>query len=319
MAEGYEVPETPARAMSDPVALARLFCERVPHSRDLGIEILSLDGPQTRMRLAPLWYLMDADASAICSSVLFSLADAAAGLAVFGATRTLTPIATLDLRMNYLRPAPADRGLVADAHCLAVTGDVAFVHCQGHVEGSTELLATGDATFMCGTRGRRFDDVASARPSSVLPPQATISRPNPNSRGDGYAQHLGIELLDAGGGLRFRLPFRHALVGNAQIPALHGGVLGGLIEEAAQVAVQSDRGGKTTARILNTDIDYHRSAQTLDTHASVEVVRRTRRTALAQVVCWQAEHRKPVATGRVQMLLLASADEADSPAAEAAS
>ena len=88
---------------NDPVAVARRFGEQVPHSRDVGMRVVAVEADQVRMRLAPQpWLLADDDAEEICTSVLYSLADSAAGLAVFAAAGELTPIATLDLRMDYL-------------------------------------------------------------------------------------------------------------------------------------------------------------------------------------------------------------------------
>lgn len=142
---------------NDPVAVARRFGEQVPHSRDVGMRVVAVEADQVRMRLAPQpWLLADDDAEEICTSVLYSLADSAAGLAVFAAAGELTPIATLDLRMDYLRPAASDRALLALAHCLHLTDDVAFVHCDVLSEGQEQPLATGKATFMRNTRGKRF-------------------------------------------------------------------------------------------------------------------------------------------------------------------
>lgn len=308
--------DTHLNSLGDPVALARFFCERVPHSRDLGMAILPTEGPQARMRLAPQAHLLDDTGVSICSSALYSLADSAAGLAVFAATRTLTPIATLDLRMNYLRPAPSHHALVAEARCEAVTDDVAFVRCLVHAEGRAEPVASGDATFMRGTRGRRFDAEPPREPRPAGLPLEVSSAPPPNEPTLFYTRHLGINVLTGSESLCLHLPFREALIGNVQIPALHGGVLGGLIEEAARVAVGTGQGGSRALRILNCDVDYLRPAQTVDTYATAEIVRRTRRTVLAMVVCWQSEDRVPVATGRVQILLDAAAASAAPSASE---
>lgn len=144
----------------DPVAMARQFGEQVPHSRDLGVQVVAVEDDQVRMRLAPRpWLLADDDAGEICSSVLYSLADSAAGLAVLAAARNLTPVATLDLRMDYLRPAAGDRALLAVAHCHHLTDDVAFIHCEILSEGQEQPVATGTATFIRNTRGNRFQTV----------------------------------------------------------------------------------------------------------------------------------------------------------------
>ena len=139
------------------MAMARQFGEQVPHSRDLGVQVVAVEDDQVRMRLVPQpWLLSDDDAEEICSSVVYSLADSAAGLAVFAAARELTPFATLDLRMDYLRPALSDRALLAVAHCRHLTDDVAFIHCEILSEGQMLPVATGTATFIRNTQGKRF-------------------------------------------------------------------------------------------------------------------------------------------------------------------
>ncbi|MEN8821358.1 MAG: PaaI family thioesterase [Abyssibacter sp.] len=146
----------------DPVAVARQFGEQVPHSRDLGMQVLTMEADQVRMRLVPGPDLHADDAAdELCSSVLFSLVDSACGLAVFAAIQELTPIATLDLRMDYLRPAGRERALMASARCHHWSDDVAFVRCQVFSEGLDGPVAIGNATFMRATQGRHFESKAS--------------------------------------------------------------------------------------------------------------------------------------------------------------
>lgn len=141
----------------DPVAVARQFGERVPHSSDLGMQVLAMEADQVRMRLVPGPALRADDAAEeLCTSVLYSLADSACGLTVFAALQELKPIATLDLRMDYLRPAASERALVATARCHHLTDEVAFVHCEVFSEGQDEPVAIGNATFMRATQGKHF-------------------------------------------------------------------------------------------------------------------------------------------------------------------
>ena len=147
---------------SDPVAVVRQVSEQVPHSRDLGMEVVAVEADRVRMRLAPpQWLRADDGADEICSGVLYSLADSAAGLAVFAAAQELSPIATLDLRMDYLRPAASERVLVATARCHHLTDDVAFVRCEVSSEEEDGPVAIGNATFMRGTQGKRVETKAS--------------------------------------------------------------------------------------------------------------------------------------------------------------
>ena len=142
---------------SDAVTTAWQFTEQVPHGRDLGMQVVSVDQGQVCMRLTPQsWMFAHKDTKEICTSVLYSLADSAGGLAVFAGALELMPIATLDLRMDYLRPAIGDRALLAVATCRHLTDEVAFIHCDILSESDSALLATANATFMRNTRGRQF-------------------------------------------------------------------------------------------------------------------------------------------------------------------
>ena len=48
-----------------------------------------------------------------------------------------------------------------------------------------------------------------------------------------YAKLLGVQMREENGELLFVLPFQEANVGNTQLPALHGGVIGGFLENSA--------------------------------------------------------------------------------------
>jgi uncharacterized protein (TIGR00369 family) len=79
-----------------------------------------------------------------------ALLDATAGAAAFMALDDLTSMATLDLRIDYLRPARAGETLLSHADCYRTTSTVAFLRCRAeHADGT--LVATGAATFMIGT------------------------------------------------------------------------------------------------------------------------------------------------------------------------
>ncbi len=298
----------------DPVVLARHFGEQVPHTRDLGVRVISVEADQVRMCLAPQpWLLADDDTGEICTSVLYSLADSAAGLAVLAAAGDLAPIATLDLRMDYLRPAAGDRALSALARCLQLTDDVAFVHCEVLTEGHEQPVATGKATFMRNTRGQRLRVAIEEGRPHVTAPASRQSRPPEHAAGTDaawqrllaripYARHLGLETRQKQTGTALHLPYREALIGNPVLPALHGGALGGLIEITARVAAQSRDTMGRRPRILDCDIDYLRSARAQSTFAGAEIVRQGRRASLVQVTCWQEGASAPIARGRVQLL-----------------
>ncbi|NMY11914.1 PaaI family thioesterase [Pseudomonas veronii] len=146
---------------SDAIEAAWQFTEQVPHGRDLGMRVVRVEGNQAIIDLSPQpWMFADDDCEEICTSILYSLADSACGLAVFAEAPELTPIATLDLRMDYLRPAAGDRDLLAVATCLHLTEEIAFIHCDILSNGDSQPVATGSGTFVRNTDGQRFQAAA---------------------------------------------------------------------------------------------------------------------------------------------------------------
>ncbi|MBP6847442.1 MAG: PaaI family thioesterase, partial [Kofleriaceae bacterium] len=81
-----------------------------------------------------------------------ALLDACAGAAVFAALPQLQPIATLDLRIDYLRPAEPGRDVWAEATCHHTSKNVAFVRALAfHADGEAPI-ATAAGTFMIATK-----------------------------------------------------------------------------------------------------------------------------------------------------------------------
>ena len=125
-----------------------------------------------------------------------------------------------------------------------------------------------------------------------------------------YARYLGItaerlnEAKTAGGDYRFSLPFQEKLIGNAALPALHGGVIAGFAETAALLAVlMNERTQQRIPKAIDFSIDYVRSAGAQATYADCTIVRQGLSVALVQVNAWQQKPERIVATARVHFLL----------------
>lgn len=89
------------------------FSEKVPHGRDIGIVIDKLDRDKTRIRLPPNQTLAgDPAGNFFFPGVLFSLVDSACDLAVLQTLNRFVPIATLDMRIDHLAPAPMSADLI---------------------------------------------------------------------------------------------------------------------------------------------------------------------------------------------------------------
>lgn len=109
-----------------------------------------------------------------------------------------------------------------------------------------------------------------------------------------YAAFLGIEAAWTGGEVAVVLPYRYALVGNTSLPALHGGVLGGVLELTALLTLGVRL---ETPRVATVDftIEYLRSAGPRATHARATIRRLGRRFANVDAVAWQDDPARPVA------------------------
>lgn len=121
-----------------------------------------------------------------------------------------------------------------------------------------------------------------------------------------FAKFLGITAEPRGEELVAKMTFAPHLVGNALIPALHGGTLGALLESIAIFGVVWESRSQPFARglkIVNITVEYLRSARTVDTYALAEITRQGRRVATVRSFAWQEDRNKPVAAANAHFLL----------------
>lgn len=88
------------------------------------------------------------ESGVIHGGAITTLVDTAAGTAVFAATRKAQPIGTLDLRIDYLKPATPGRDVFARAECYKVTRQIAFVRAVAYHEDPDDPVANCVATFV---------------------------------------------------------------------------------------------------------------------------------------------------------------------------
>lgn len=119
-----------------------------------------------------------------------------------------------------------------------------------------------------------------------------------------YARFMGItaELID--GDVVGRMQYSDHLVGNASVPALHGGTLGALMESTAIFKLLWH--GETTAvpKTINITVEYLRSARAEDVFARAVFTRHGRRVANVRVFAFQDDPERPVAVATAHFLLV---------------
>ena len=118
-----------------------------------------------------------------------------------------------------------------------------------------------------------------------------------------YARFLGVGVERTDGVLECTLPFRDEIVGNAALPAVHGGVLGAFLELTALLRLIDESGTERVPKPINFSIDYLRSAGPSTTRARAEIFKLGRRVAVVHVVAWQDHPSKPVASGNGKFLV----------------
>jgi uncharacterized protein (TIGR00369 family) len=118
-----------------------------------------------------------------------------------------------------------------------------------------------------------------------------------------YARLLGIRMETTPEGLVCVMPFRHEIVGNVVLPAIHGGVVGAFLELTALLQLLEIVDDERVARPINFSIDYLRSAGPRDVRGRAEIVKHGRRIANVRVLAWQDDPARPVAAGIGNFLL----------------
>lgn len=136
--------------------ILRAFAEAVPHNKALGIEIEELGDAFARYRLPWAERLVgNPETGVLHGGAITALLDACCGSAVFNALAEPQPIATLDLRIDYLHPAAPRRDVIAEATCYKVTRNVAFVRAFAHHGDAADPIASASGTFMLATKASR--------------------------------------------------------------------------------------------------------------------------------------------------------------------
>jgi uncharacterized protein (TIGR00369 family) len=138
----------------DSAPLAARMTMFVPHAAALSMTLVSTEKGRGTMSVPWAEELVgDPDTGVIASGVVTALLDHTCGLACNAANDTPQPIATLDLRIDYMRPAAPRAGITCEAVCYKLTRSVGFVRAEAWDVDRSDLVATAQASFMLNPRG----------------------------------------------------------------------------------------------------------------------------------------------------------------------
>lgn len=141
-----------ARRAERRLQMLRTFTENVPHNRALGLEIVEVGEGVACYRLPYDARLVgNPDTGVLHGGPITALLDGCCGSAVFSALDRPQPIATLDLRIDYLAAGEPGVDVLARATCYKVTHNVAFVRAVAYQTDEASPIASAAGTFMIGT------------------------------------------------------------------------------------------------------------------------------------------------------------------------
>lgn len=128
--------------------------ESIPHCRELGLKVVEFEPGSGTIRLDYQRRLVgNVEFGFVHGGVITTVLDTVAGLAAFSTVDKGISVATLDLRIDYLKPATPEMPIFGYAECYKTTRNVAFARGYAHHGDATDLIANCAATFMLGSAG----------------------------------------------------------------------------------------------------------------------------------------------------------------------
>ena len=125
------------------------LARNVGHGRALGLEYRQCGDQWIELALPWRAELVGIEEEGILASgAIVSLLDTCGGASVWMALGQFQPIVTIDLRLDYLRPALKGETVIARCECYKLTRQVAFIRGTAHGGDEARPVAHATGTYM---------------------------------------------------------------------------------------------------------------------------------------------------------------------------
>jgi uncharacterized protein (TIGR00369 family) len=132
----------------------KLFSDLIPHNRALGLKVVAVARGIACMQLEWRKELVgNPETGVLAGGPITAMLDGCCGMSVATMLTDPKPFATLDLRIDYARPATPRKPVIAEAECYRMTRSVAFTRAIAHQGDPKDPIAAAAGTFMLGTKG----------------------------------------------------------------------------------------------------------------------------------------------------------------------
>ncbi len=119
-----------------------------------------------------------------------------------------------------------------------------------------------------------------------------------------YSAFVGFELVTDEQGLTTILRAKPSNIGNTSIPAVHGGVVGAMLEHAGVMHIIHECDISRFPKIINISVDYLRPCLgNQDTFARGYLIKQGRSVSNVRIEAWQADRQRPVAAAHAHFLM----------------
>ena len=120
-----------------------------PFPASLGCEVVELLRGRVVLRMAYAPHLIgDPDTGVVHGGAITAALDQASGITVGSLLNAAFSIATLDLRIDHMKPAVPHTDIFIEAECLKMTQDIAFTRGVAYQTSRDEPIALSTGAFI---------------------------------------------------------------------------------------------------------------------------------------------------------------------------